>query len=84
LTVHVKVARGEMIWNHGCGWSGFEDELTPHYYNDILIGYECPKCGEEWPFDDEPELQFQLYCEQPEDEWIPTNRDKKLQSRKTK
>jgi hypothetical protein len=57
-----------MIWNHGCGWSGFEDELTPHYYNDILIGYECPKCGEEWPFDDEPELQFQLYCEQPEDE----------------
>lgn len=39
-----------VMWMHCCGWQGDATELVEDVWNGIVCGYDCPKCGGDWPF----------------------------------
>ena len=69
-----------VMWFHHCGWSGTEVELKPSVWQGIEYGFECPKCGDDWPFEDDD-------TEIPEDdeyEWSASNRVRSQRANKAK
>lgn len=65
------------MWQHICGWQGQENELRPAVWQGMHYGYECPQCGDEWPFFNETYEMREEECL----EWTPGNRDKVKRSK---